>query len=139
MTIMRKMNNMLLLSLLTLFSSNIVFALSGKAIYTQSCVACHGNDGKGSIPGAPDFTSNKGPLNQADNILLQRTIKGYQSPGSSMAMPPRGGNSKLTNTDLQNAIIYIRQSFGQKNSTNNLPVHDSNKIAANTQKNKIII
>ncbi len=28
----------------------------GKAIYEQNCVACHGPDGKGIVPGTPDFT-----------------------------------------------------------------------------------
>lgn len=30
---------------------------SGEAIYEQSCRMCHGEDGSGGLPGAPDFTS----------------------------------------------------------------------------------
>lgn len=30
---------------------------AGGAIYEQSCAACHGSDGSGSVPGAPDFTT----------------------------------------------------------------------------------
>jgi mono/diheme cytochrome c family protein len=30
---------------------------SGNAVYTQSCVMCHGVDGSGTLPGAPDFTT----------------------------------------------------------------------------------
>ncbi len=86
-------------------------AQSGNAIYKQTCVSCHGANGKGAIPGVPDFTSKNGPLSKTDSTLLQHTIKGFQSPGSSMAMPARGGNSKLTNTDLQNTLTYIRQNF----------------------------
>jgi mono/diheme cytochrome c family protein len=87
--------------------------LSGAAVYQQTCVACHGANGKGAIPGAPDFTSASGPLTNSDAVLLQRIISGYQSPGSPMAMPPRGGNPKLTDGDLKNALSYIRSKFGK--------------------------
>jgi mono/diheme cytochrome c family protein len=30
---------------------------SGRATYDQACVVCHGDDGSGNIPGAPDFTT----------------------------------------------------------------------------------
>ena len=110
---MRKLNNTFLLCLLMFFPGAMVFALSGNAIYTQSCIACHGANGKGAVSGAPDFTSKNGPLSKSDSVLLQHTIEGYQSPGSPMAMPPRGGNSNLTNTDLQKVLIYIRQKFGK--------------------------
>lgn len=87
--------------------------LSGAAVYKQSCVACHGANGKGAIPGAPDFTSARGPLKRSDAVLLQRIINGYQSPGSPMAMPPRGGNPKLTDGDLRKVLNYIRYKFGK--------------------------
>lgn len=87
---------------------------SGSAVYHQTCIACHGANGKGAVPGAPDFTSPNGSLKNSDTILLERIISGYQSPGSPMAMPPRGGNPKLTDDDLKKALAYIRQTFGQK-------------------------
>jgi cytochrome c5 len=86
---------------------------SGSAIYHQTCVACHGANGKGAVPGAPDFTSKNGPLSKSDALLLQHIENGFQSPGSSMAMPPRGGNPKLTNDDLKNTLNYIKSTFGK--------------------------
>ena len=91
--------------------SQTTSAQSGKAIYHQTCVACHGANGKGAIPGAPDFTSKNGPLSKSDEILLNHMANGFQSSGSSMAMPPKGGNTNLTNTDLRNTLTYIRQKF----------------------------
>jgi cytochrome c5 len=87
--------------------------LSGSVIYHQTCIACHGANGKGAIPGAPDFTSKNGPLSKSDALLLQHIENGFQTPGSPMAMPPRGGNPKLTNDDLKNALSYIRSTFGK--------------------------
>jgi mono/diheme cytochrome c family protein len=31
--------------------------VSGRQVYTQACAVCHGADGRGTIPGAPDFTT----------------------------------------------------------------------------------
>ena len=86
---------------------------SGKTIYQQTCIVCHGGNGKGAIPGVPDFTSSNSPLKNSDAVLLDRAIKGYQTPGSPMAMPPRGGNPKLTDNDLKQALGYIRKTFSK--------------------------
>jgi cytochrome c5 len=87
--------------------------VDGKAVFGQTCVACHGVDGKGAIPGAPDFTASTGPLSKPDGILLRHMIDGFKSPGSPMAMPPRGGNPSLSDDDLRAALAYIRANFGK--------------------------
>ncbi|MFH1820201.1 MAG: cytochrome c, partial [Pseudomonadota bacterium] len=28
----------------------------GQAVYNGTCIACHGSDGTGSLPGVPDLT-----------------------------------------------------------------------------------
>ncbi len=94
----------------TATSSGSVF--SGSDIYNQTCIACHGANGKGTVPGAPDFTKPAGSLSQSDEVLMQRINQGFQSPGSPMAMPPKGGNTNLTTTDIQAVLGYIRENFG---------------------------
>ena len=101
-------------SLLVIFPVFSVYALTGEAIYKQTCVSCHGANGQGAVPGAANFTDEKGVLSKSDSVLLAHIIKGYQSPGSPLAMPPRGGNPNLTDGDLKNALAYIRETFGQK-------------------------
>ncbi len=86
--------------------------MSGKEIYQQTCIACHGADGAGAFAGVPDFTDPKGSLSKSDEELLKNVRNGFQSPGSPMAMPPRGGNSALTEGDLQNVIEYLHSEFG---------------------------
>lgn len=93
-------------------ASPAVSGQSGSMVYHQTCIACHGANGKGAVPGAPDFTSSSGPLSKSDSILMQHIINGYQAPGSTMAMPARGGNPKLTDQDLKNTLAYIRSTFG---------------------------
>lgn len=87
-------------------------AEKGQAIYSQSCVACHGADGKGVVPGAPEFSAKDGVLKSADSVLIDRITNGYQSKGSPMAMPPKGGNASLTAQDISDALTYIRKRFG---------------------------
>ena len=95
-------------------STTAVFDItSGKQVYESNCLACHGENGKGSIPGVPDFTDRKGRLLKDDSELLSNIITGIQSPGSSMPMPPRGGNSQLSDTDLNAALKYIKTYFSE--------------------------
>ena len=87
--------------------------LSGKQIYDQTCLACHGANGTGGIPGTPDFTSAAGPLSKSDDVLMQNILGGFQSPGSPMAMPAKGGNPDLNAADARAVLSYLRESFGK--------------------------
>ncbi len=89
-------------------------AMLGETVYSQTCIACHGADGKGTIQGVPDFTSAKGRLTKTDDILLTNMINGYQSEGSLMAMPPMGGNPDLTDQDMADILTYLRNEFQKK-------------------------
>lgn len=85
----------------------------GEALYNQTCVACHGADGKGVIPGVPDFTKPSSPLRSKDEATLARNVvQGFQSPGSPMAMPPRGGMPALTQDQASALVRYLQSRFG---------------------------
>jgi len=83
----------------------------GAIVYSTNCVACHGADGKGVLPGVPDFTKTSGPLSKTNQVLLTNIINGYQSPGNPLPMPARGGNSQLSDADLAVVLEYIKNSF----------------------------
>jgi mono/diheme cytochrome c family protein len=83
---------------------------SGEQIYEQTCIACHGPNGQGTIPGVPKFSDR---LSKEDENLLNSITNGFQTEGSPMAMPAKGGNSSLTDADIKEVLSYIRQSFGQ--------------------------
>jgi len=86
-------------------------AAKGKQVYLATCFACHGVDGKGMIPGTPDFTKADGPLVKEDSLLFNNITNGVQNPGSVLAMPPKGGNAALSAEDIWNVISYLKTEF----------------------------
>lgn len=88
-----------------------ILAADGKAVYEGTCIACHGADGAGTIPGVPDLTDKSGPLSKSDDVLLKNVTEGMQSPGSPLAMPAKGGNPSLTKEDLKAVIEYMKGAF----------------------------
>lgn len=88
--------------------------LSGKQVYEQTCMACHGADGTGAMPGTPDLTTADGPLSKTDAVLIQHITQGFQTPGSPMAMPAMGGNPNLSAADVSAVLGYLRETFGSR-------------------------
>jgi len=86
---------------------------AGKTVYQGTCIACHGPDGKGVLPGVPDFTAPNSPLGQSDALLKKRITEGYQAPDSPMAMPPKGGNPSLTDEQISEVLGFMRKTFRQ--------------------------
>ena len=89
-----------------------VGAASPEALYNQTCVACHGANGKGTLPGVTDFTSDQGPLaRMSDEDLIGSILNGIQTPGSAMAMPAKGGNPALSDEDAARLVRFMREKF----------------------------
>lgn len=89
-------------------------AATGKEVFEKTCIACHGANGKGVVPGAADFTNPNGVLKKDDKTLIKHITEGYKSEGSVMPMPAKGGNTSLTDADVKNVLQYIRDAFGKK-------------------------
>lgn len=106
---------------LVLFSCVILggtsaFAISssklGEKIYNDTCVACHGEDGKGALDGVPDFTEKEGRLAKKDTVLIRNIQKGLETSGASLSMPAKGGDDEINDRGVESVLGYMRQKFG---------------------------
>jgi mono/diheme cytochrome c family protein len=84
----------------------------GRRIYSQYCVACHGEKGDGKTqlgrtlaPRPRDFTDSRAMKAIADKDLARAIMEGR--PGTAMA-PWRG---VLNHEDVRRVILYIRARF----------------------------
>lgn len=78
-------------------------ALSGEALYKQSCQLCHG----AGIAGAPKFGDKAAwasRVAQGEATLFQRAIDGFT--GSTGVMPARGG-STASDEEVKEAVRYM--------------------------------
>lgn len=108
---MKRTVTLLFMVLTVAAQTQVLAADPGKDIYIKTCLVCHGEDGKGVMPGVPDITGKDGPLSQANETLLKRMTEGFQSPGSPMAMPPKGGNPAITEKQMQEVLKYLQRTF----------------------------
>ena len=72
---------------------------NGKKVYKSRCAMCHGDDGKGMMPGAPDFRRGQ-KLNKSDARLIKQIKKGKGS------CPPFEGI--IREKDMQDVISFLR-------------------------------
>lgn len=95
------------------FAAGAQASSHGKSVYERTCVACHGEDGKGALPGVAPLGGKGGRLEKDDNVLMKSMLEGFQSAGSTLAMPPKGGDPSLTEEDAKAVLQYMRKTFGR--------------------------
>lgn len=105
----------------------------GEKLYTQNCVACHGDKGQGGV--GPNLTDPYW-IHGGDIHSIFKTIK-YGVPEKGM----RSWQSEIKPADMQAVVSYIMTAFGNKNVTGgkapqgelyNAVIADSSKTSAAT-------
>jgi len=79
-------------------------AAAGKATYDASCVTCH----KTGLMGAPklgDKAAWAPRIKKGNAVLVSNATKGFK--GAVGMMPPKGGNAKLTDVQIADAVAYM--------------------------------
>lgn len=79
-------------------------AAAGKAVYDTSCATCH----KAGIMGAPklgDKAAWAPRISKGMPVLVSNSVKGFK--GTKGMMPAKGGNAKLTDAQVGNAVAYM--------------------------------
>jgi cytochrome c5 len=75
-------------------------AVDGKAVYSQTCVACHQMSVAGSPP-LGDKAAWAPRIKQGMDVLVQSVLKGKG------AMPPKGGNAALSDAQVRAAVDFM--------------------------------
>ena len=75
-------------------------AANGKTVFDQTCAVCH-EAGIAGAPKAGDKEAWAPRLKQGTDALHQAALKGKG------AMPPKGGNTSLTDADVNAAVDYM--------------------------------
>jgi len=85
---------------------------AGERLYQGTCAACHGADLRGVQGVGKNLIDSEFVASQTDAGLLSFILKGrpiWDSDNTTgIDMPPRGGNSSLSDEDIQHIIAYIR-------------------------------
>ena len=85
---------------------------AGEALYAQACASCHGAQGEGVDGlGTPLADSpHVAILTDSELLTLIRDGRAADAADSrtGIAMPPRGGQSDLTDAQIEDIILYIR-------------------------------
>lgn len=84
----------------------------GETIFTNECVACHGPDGFGAMPGIPDLSDKEGPLSKTDEVLLKSILHGVETATTLIPMPPLEAGDLPAEEKARLALKYIRRKFG---------------------------
>lgn len=79
-------------------------AMSGEQVYKSTCSACHGT-GAGGAPVFGNAQAWAPHIAKGIDTLYQHALHGFQ--GKAGVMPPRGGNSSLTDADVKAGVNYM--------------------------------
>ena len=80
---------------------------SGQAVYSATCVACHGSGAAGA-PKAGDAGAWGARIAQGYDTLVQHAVHGIR------AMPAKGGNPDLDDIEVARAVVYMTNQSGAK-------------------------
>ncbi|WP_411274688.1 c-type cytochrome [Daejeonella sp.] len=126
------MRNKLLYLLSTLFAGVLVFDscsnelelnyqryfVNGKGLYEKNCQNCHGANGEGLGKLYPPLTDTAFLSKNRSSLacMIKNGLKGKMSVNNVSYETEMPGNTALADIDIAQIIVYITNSFGNKQS-----------------------
>ncbi|HLU62052.1 MAG TPA: c-type cytochrome [Gammaproteobacteria bacterium] len=78
--------------------------VSGEAVFTQACFACHGTGAAGA-PRPGDKAQWEPRIAKGMEVLYQHSLEGFT--GNTGIMPPKGGRMDLSDEQVKAAVDYM--------------------------------
>ncbi len=88
-----------LLLLMAAGTAHAADVMQGASLYRRHCAACHGNDGRPVLPGAPDFT--RLPALMKPDLALMASVRAGKG-----GMPSFGG--QLHDREILDIVAHLR-------------------------------
>jgi cytochrome c5 len=76
----------------------------GKKIYESNCAGCH-DAGVSGAPKPGDKEAWRDRISLGLAVMAKKSIEGFE--GKTGMMPPKGGNSTLTDSEITNAVNFM--------------------------------
>jgi cytochrome c5 len=94
---------------------------AGKEVYESNCGGCH-DAGVGGAPELGDKIAWNGRIAEGKDVLLSHSVDGFE--GKKGMMPPRGGNTTLSDGEIKNAIAYMTSKIKRGPSDANQDIRE---------------
>ena len=78
---------------------------AGRSVWLQTCRACH-LLGVAGAPAITDFPQWESRLPKGREALYRSVLEGVKGEDGKFRMPPRGGNSSLSDQEVRLALNY---------------------------------